>query len=243
MGEPTSHKQSRALPNPSSLGEGSRSSLCPGITTSRAPPDLLPWGSPDWSRGRAPPQPLPAAGRAGPARGPPGTGLAWAPKLNFEPSFTASGCCPPDPRPTEGRTERGREGGRAALPAPAAPRAVGGRAEGPDALPATNPPPFVFLNHAAARALRPIRSAAAPAGQWRGPPRFFKPSLSPNRRPARSAQPRPPALLTPTGSNGYERQRPPRARPSPGVARPLTSERHTANPGRFQRQGAELRAV
>lgn len=37
--------------------------------------------------------------------------------------------------------------------------------------------------------LSPITRRAAPGGQWRAPPRFFKPSVSSNRRPARLAPP------------------------------------------------------
>lgn len=177
------HKPSTA--RPPALGEPG---LEPGAGTTPAP-----------TRG--------GAGRAG--SGAPRNRASLGAETQLSAQFYSQRLLPARPPPhggKDGEKEGGKVGGRRCPPRPP-PRAVGGRAEGPDALPATNPAPFVFLNHAAARALRPIRSAAAPAGQWRGPPRFFKPSLSPNRRPARSAQPRPPLSSpqpVPTGTSAND---------------------------------------
>lgn len=74
-------------------------------------------------------------------------------------------------------------------------------------------PPFVFLNHATACRSAQSKRAPSPAANGGGPRGFLKPSLSPNHGPSAfsPASPPPPhpgpqaALLTPTGSNEYER--------------------------------------
>lgn len=150
------------------------------------PDTLLPRGTLTGAGGGHHRSPYPASGRARPARGPPGTGLAWEPKSNFQPSFTASGHCPPVPRPTE------EEGGAAASAASELGQA-GLRPAAHPAQPTASPAPFVFLNHAASPHAPPNQIGRYSHRPMVETPRFFKPSLSPNRRPARSAQPRPPA--------------------------------------------------
>lgn len=237
--EPPSHRQPWALPNPSSRGEEQELSL----PRDRDKPGTSFRGAPHTGDGRGHHRsPFPAAGRAGPARRTQERGSLGRQNPTFS-SVLHQRLLPARPPP-----HRGKDGGRGRRCSPGRPRAGADRAEVPAALPAhaaqraAHSAPFVFLNHAAAPALRPIRSAAASPANG-GRPRGFlnrpSPPIAAQRAPPSPA----PALLTTTGSNGYERQRPPRARPSPGVAWLLTSERQTANPVRPLRQGAELRAV
>lgn len=107
-----------------------RSSL--SLPRDRYKPDtFLPRATPPWSRGAAPPQPLPPAGRPG-SGGPQEQGSLGLRNSAFSPVLQPA-------RPTEGRTRKGEEG-REALPGPAAPEAGPGQAEGAAAL----PPPLYF---------------------------------------------------------------------------------------------------
>lgn len=170
--------------------------LCPGLA---AEPPLT--GSPG-------PSETPAAGERSRSFLCPGTSFRGAPTL--ETGTTAAGRAGPARRAQE-RGSLGRRNPTCSsvlhqrLP-PARPPPHGGRgrhcspAEDPAALPAhatqraAGPAPFVFLNHAAAPALRPISSAAAPPANGGGPRGFLNrpsPPIAAQRAPP-SPAPRPP---------------------------------------------------
>lgn len=71
--------------------------------------------------------------------------------------------------------------------------------------------------------LRPITARADPGGEWQPSPRFFKPSLSTNRRPALLAPP--PRSPHPNRFQRVWELTTPRARPNRGAAAAVTSQR------------------